>query len=294
MNTRQRQAPPSLRSVRVAYGRVFAPVWDYLAVAAAAVIRWFPFRFRARLRERLSRQHLLDYPDVPIRVVVTSIAEYSDRLRPARKEPETVDWIRRTLQAGAVFCDVGANIGGYALFAARWTRGAATVYAIEPSPSTFARLVENIRLNALETTVIPFPVAAGRVTEMAGFRYASDQPGSARHPGLGDPLTTAGDHAPVLVPVFRLDDLVRIFALRAPSHLKIDVDGYELDVLLGAEQMLRSDRLRGVLVEVDVSRGTAAEVRSLLTSHGFTVEHERRHDDTTICNWIFQRPVKPS
>ncbi len=57
------------------------------------------------------------------------------------------DLLRSRITADFVFIDVGANVGGYALFVAANAGPLARVLAIEPQPEIFERLIYNIRQN---------------------------------------------------------------------------------------------------------------------------------------------------
>jgi FkbM family methyltransferase len=62
-------------------------------------------------------------------------------------DPEERALIKARLRPGFQFIDVGANIGGYALFVAAEAGPDARILAVEPQPDIYARLIYNIRLN---------------------------------------------------------------------------------------------------------------------------------------------------
>jgi FkbM family methyltransferase len=66
-------------------------------------------------------------------------------------DPEERDMLARYVRDGFVFVDVGANVGGYALFVAALAGPKARVLAVEPQPELFERLVFNIRQNPFGT-----------------------------------------------------------------------------------------------------------------------------------------------
>ena len=66
-------------------------------------------------------------------------------------DPAERDFLRQRLGPEFVFIDIGANVGGYALFVAAEAGPDARVLAIEPQPEVFERLVFNIRQNAFAT-----------------------------------------------------------------------------------------------------------------------------------------------
>jgi hypothetical protein len=76
---------------------------------------------------------------------------------------------------------------------------------------------------------------------------------------------------------YRLDDLIEVFDLPLPTHIKVDVDGLEAAVIEGASRTVRNARLRSVLVEL--IEGTEAErrVRAQLEREGFRVEAIERY-----------------
>jgi FkbM family methyltransferase len=181
-----------------------------------------------------------------------------------------VDWLR-ALPAGARLFDIGANIGITALLAAERIDRSVDVVAVEPFPANYASLVKNISLNGFEDKIIAMPVGVGSKTEISQYNWASAEAGAALHsfgvmirPRTGQTIAAVSYHRCLC---YRLDDLVRIPGLGFPSHLKIDVDGSELDVLAGAESVLADPRCVGVQIE--------ANERHSLPGRLSTVGHER-------------------
>ncbi len=187
---------------------------------------------------------------VQVTIGVTSELERFRAATYATKEPETLDWLDVNLQESDVFLDIGANIGLYALYAAK-KRPDCQVYAFEPAFQNFSSLCRNIALNSL-TNVVPsnLPVSD---REAFDFFYVSDvEPGSALH-SFGEP-SSFQLHSPSVslrqgAFSISLDALVRKYGLPQPALIKIDVDGIEDRILRGAQTVLRSERLRSFLVE---------------------------------------------
>lgn len=196
---------------------------------------------------------LLDYPKANIRIVVHSQWEKMWRVRPHFKEPETVGWIDEYVGEGDVFYDVGANTGGYGLIAA--SRGA-KVYAFEPEAMNFSRLAQNINLNNEDCTqpdtkfdITPLPVALWDTRRIETMYMMQAEPGAASHKigKEGDEGNWAVSQAILSV---QMDDLA-MWDIPLPSHVKIDVDGYEGRVLAGATLALASPALRSVMIELN-------------------------------------------
>jgi FkbM family methyltransferase len=269
---------------------------DMLAAGAlGGVLGALPLRIRALTKDRLGSTGLLDYPKAAIRLVVDSEAELP-RLNSCRKEPETVAWIERFVRPGDIVFDIGANVGAYSLVVDRATGGACTVYAFEPSFSTFAQLSRNVALNGSSGRVLPVLVALSDVNGLVTFNYSSLDPGTARH-ALGESVDDQGrPFTPALTqPVlsYRMDDFVAQFSGKPPNHIKLDVDGIELKVLNGGPRTLADPALRTVLVEVELNRPELDAIERLLTEHGFTLHGKHPHGASpdSAANLIFTRGV---
>lgn len=154
-------------------------------------------------------------------------------------EFEEMGFVLHFLRADDLFVDVGANAGAYTILAggAIGARG----IAFEPAPSTYARLVENVRLNALEARVHCDNRAVGARPGRIAFTTDRDTTNRVlvaeeRYPSSAEVEVTTLDEA--------LDGA-------APSLLKIDVEGYEPAVLEGARETLRKPELRAAIVELN-------------------------------------------
>ncbi len=212
----------------------------------------------------------LDYPGAEI--VLDSRSKLArKRNNAARKEPFTVAWIE-SLPPGDVLYDIGANVGGYALIAARRPQGPLRVVAFEPGFANYATLCTNLMLNHAGADVLPLPVTLGDEPHLGEFRYSDVSAGAARH-GVDAPIDAAFAHG---VLVERLDDVAERFTLPPADHLKIDVDGAEVAVLRGAERVL--GRVSTVMVEL--SDAEAPDADALLAAAGLrrTQKHTKERE----------------
>ena len=178
--------------------------------------------------------------------IYTGTRRANMRVQAAAKEPWTYAWLKAALAPGEILYDVGANVGGYSLIALR--RGAGVV-AFEPHHENFRELCRNVSLNGLEARATLIPVAL------------SDRRGALRNPtfsgAAGETMTLEGSESgPVSIIADRLDDLRRDYDLPAPNHVKVDVDGFELKVLEGAQQTFASAELGTALIEIDLRAGS--------------------------------------
>ena len=181
------------------------------------------------------------------------------------KEPVTVDWLR-AMPPGAVFADVGANVGMYSVFAA--LARSAQVLAFEPESRNYAVLNENLRLNGLGGQVLAF--CAG-LSDRGGLErlYLSEASAGASCHSLGEEVGFDLKPRPAAfvqgVLAVRFDDL----DLPRPQYIKIDVDGFEHKVIRGMERTLRDRGVRSLLVELNPALSQHRDIRSYLETLGF-------------------------
>lgn len=169
-------------------------------------------------------------------------------------------FFKRFLRPGNSVIDVGANIGNTALAAAALVGDGGRVIAIEPHPKIYRYLRKNIELNNFKN-IVSFNIAMG---EKEGVAYISDRKRT------DDQNSLAGDKVGLPIDIKRLDDVSTDLA--GVDLLKIDVEGYEKYVLLGAEKILQ--RTECVYYESWESHFnkygySTADISELLMKHGF-------------------------
>lgn len=156
-------------------------------------------------------------------------------------EFEDMALVLHALRPGDVFVDAGANVGAYTVLAAG---GAGShVVAAEPVATTFARLLDNIRINNLTSLVEPHQVALGATVGVTEFSLTLD---TVNHIVTEAEASTQRQ----TIPISTLDTLL---GGRSPALMKIDVEGYETPVIAGAQHALHSPNLLGIIMEFNGS-----------------------------------------
>jgi FkbM family methyltransferase len=157
-------------------------------------------------------------------------------------------FVLHLLRPGDLFVDAGANIGSYTVLASAGA-GARSI-SVEPLPHTYQRLLDNVHLNRLEDLVTPHNVGLGAQEGELAFTSDLDSTNHVLMPG--EPYTSS-----LTVPVATLDGLT---SGKEPTCLKIDVEGYEEQVLAGGKGTLASPSLLAVVLELgDLARGYGSD-----------------------------------
>ncbi len=150
-------------------------------------------------------------------------------------EAGTISVLQKYLRKGDIFLDVGAHIGDISCVASRLVGDKGLIYAAEPNPKNYKILNKNVRLNKLKN-VYPFQVALGSVVSVAQL-YPRDKKDSGMASLVRDEKAIG---CGTRVAVTTIDTLIEEKHVGIPNFIKIDVEGYELDVLKGATKLLQS------------------------------------------------------
>ncbi|WP_287963479.1 FkbM family methyltransferase [Alcanivorax sp.] len=150
-------------------------------------------------------------------------------------------FLLHVLRPEDLFIDIGANVGSYTILAcsAVGARG----IAFEPVPSTYNRLLENMRLNHLDGQVKCLNEAVGNQKGIIAFTSDGDTTNHA--------LSTEEQCDNVVnVNVTSLDVALNG---ESPALMKIDVEGFETPVIEGAQETLKKQSLHSVIMELNGS-----------------------------------------
>ena len=211
-----------------------------LAFLAHYVGRSIPPRGLVEMRDG-TRIHLSGHPHDVITLFVIFVREDYGRFP----------------SAGTVV-DIGANVGAFALFAAR--QGAQKVIAYEPNSAAYACMQRNVTENGLSSIVRPRQLA---VTGAPGRRVRFPVRASVYNRIVEE--GEGGEHE-----VIETTSLAAVLASEAPEGidlLKLDCEGSEYDILLAPDAPL--ERVREIRMEYH--GGRSAELVKLFTERGFEV-----------------------
>lgn len=201
----------------------------------------------------------LDYPRADILLQATTSWEKKMRAGACAKEPWTVAWIE-SMAPGSCLWNVGANVGSYALLAAKLGHA---VVAIEPSYASYAALCNNILANCLEGRITPLCAGLCEGVGIVPLTYRSTEAGAASHAFASQsPQKSAGTMATLALSM----DMLAQIGLPKPTHILIDVDGAEPAVLAGGPVLLSE---YGPSIMIEVQHEAAESIGGILTSWGY-------------------------
>jgi FkbM family methyltransferase len=190
--------------------------------------------------------------------------------------------IRANLRPGGVFLDVGSHFGVWSVYAAGVVGEKGKVFAFEPSPA-FAILKENADLNS---PVQAFNIGLGAQDGEATFFDQGTVPTGSFVSEVTkinvwfQPTVPIGSNK---VKIRTLDTLVAELGVR-PDLIKVDVEGFEFEVLRGAENVLRN--MRPVLLieihppQLNLSGSSDQALIAYLENRGYAVEVIERNPNS--------------
>lgn len=138
------------------------------------------------------------------------------------------------------FMDIGANIGSYTVLAAG-VIGTETT-SVEPIPNTYQKLQRNIQVNNLENKAKALNIGLGSQKGVLQFTKSLD---TVNHVATED---TPKDQR-IDVEIEKLDNI----ALKVPTLIKIDVEGFETEVIEGGKNIFSSPKQKAIIIELNGS-----------------------------------------
>ena len=163
-----------------------------------------------------------------------------------------------------VFLDIGANIGSYMILASGHV-GSRSI-AFEPIPKTFKALQKNIHENGINGLVKAFNIGVGSKKGTLIFTESFD---TVNHVLLN---AESDSHVnKIEIPVITIDEILS--GNEVPALVKIDVEGFETEVLKGMESTLSNSILKAIIIELNGSGGRynfdERKIHEQLINYGF-------------------------
>ena len=207
------------------------------------------------------------------------------------KEPLTIEWLDKMAQK-SVFWDIGANVGIYSLYAAKKNL---SVVAFEPSYANYYALNRNINLNKCDQRIKAFCTALASDNHFGTFNmgdislggafytYSNEDLNSFYYPGMGSSKVVFRQGSLAM----QIDKAISEFNLEVPNYIKIDVDGIEKAIISGSLSLLKNEKLKEILIEVN-NNDDYEIIFNWMTISGFMLKAKEQCDGD-IYNYLFVR-----
>lgn len=156
-------------------------------------------------------------------------------------EKEAYNVLMKLIKGNATILDIGANKGWYSVIFAK-TANDGVVYAVEPTTSAFEELENNIKINNL-TNVVPCKIAFSNYSGKGCMTIPFE------HSALAYLESQGNDKNQNEISVMTIDDFVREKGISNVDLIKIDAEGSEYNIIIGAKELLSSHNAPAVFIE---------------------------------------------
>jgi FkbM family methyltransferase len=179
---------------------------------------------------------------------------------------------RALIHKGDTLVDVGANIGLWAMGAARCAGQEGRLHAFEPVPENFTRLIANLTLNGFDLNQVRCSQLSLSDHSGRTIFYAATNGNS----GMGALAERDGVNRPIETTLIALDNYCQEHSVSRVDFMKVDVEGAELMVLRGARSLLVSAEGPAIMFEASESQAasfgsSSSAVKALLAENGYDI-----------------------
>jgi FkbM family methyltransferase len=166
-------------------------------------------------------------------------------------DPVTAKWLRENLRAGGVVIDSGANIGQALIEFAR--HSSVRIFAFEPLPKCQQWIEESLALNQ-DVVASVVPLGLWKQPGQLEFQVAGTGDIHGAHATLRTDWYSEKEFARILIDLITLDEFAAAEGIESIRFWKLDVEGAELEALMGAETLLKEGKIQSLLVETNASK----------------------------------------
>jgi FkbM family methyltransferase len=161
-----------------------------------------------------------------------------------------VDWeefnlIKDVVKKNDVVFDIGSNIGFYTIWMSHFIGSSGRIHAFEPDKKSHERLSNNIDLNQLNTKVIANRVAIA--DEVKRVKFTEEQDGRNHIINNGKDCNVAHQ----ILSCTTIDKYVTDNTINKIKYMKIDIEGFEYQALLGASNTLKKKKIDILQLEIN-------------------------------------------
>jgi FkbM family methyltransferase len=189
-------------------------------------------------------------------------------------EPDMSNALTHLLKEGDVFLDIGANEGCFSIVASKLVGATGRVISIEPQ----SRLQEVIFRNIAENEAFNITVFQVAISDSVGMAEISLLP-DMNTGGSGLFQTTRYKTAKQIIPQTTLSQLLGLLKVEKIRLMKIDVEGFEYESILGSRDVFTSNLIENIALELHPAilarrQKSESEIVDFLLASGYTMNNE--------------------
>jgi len=187
-------------------------------------------------------------------------------------EPKVMDTFVKNIKEGDTVIDVGANIGEFSLSASKKVGPKGRVISIEPLNQAAIWLEKNFLVNGFSNYEILEKAAGSKTGIMTLYKTSPSSEMGILDPKVTEKkLISSGE-----IKVDTIDKIMSSRNIETVEMLKIDVEGFENEVLIGCKDSFKENKIKKIICEIHTSylerRGIDEKtIYSLLKENGFSI-----------------------
>lgn len=196
---------------------------------------------------------------------------------PQFSEPDEEEKFIKELElTGKTIYDIGGWEGVFSMFFSRKTGSSGKVFAFEPNPKNYNRILENAALNNFKNITV-FNLGLGKKKYRSKLIFDNEFTGMGNLENSFNSNSTVKKSLSIDVEVDSLDNIISGKKIPAPDFVKIDVEGLELDVLEGMKKIIKKKKpslfieIHGI--DVVAKSENIKQVFRFLDSFGYKILH---------------------
>jgi len=193
----------------------------------------------------------------------------------------------QNINEGDTVIDVGAHIGEYTLLGAKLVGTNGSIISVEPARDTIKSLKENIILNDFKNCLVIEKAVGEKVETKSLYKVSKeDVYGYLDQYVKNKKLTKQSE-----IDVTTIDEIVLSENLNLVNLLKIDVEGFEYEVLLGCNDTLKKNKIKKIIIEIHSeflkAKGMNEDlIYTFLKKHGFKIKKIQEIPNKQTSNFI--------
>jgi FkbM family methyltransferase len=182
---------------------------------------------------------------------------HADLIEEGMREPLASEAIKRYLKKGDTILEIGANIGYYVLLDSKYIGDEGKIFAVEPEEENFKYLQKNVKINGLKNVKLYNTAISGCENEIKINIYEEGNLNSAFE------IPNKKKKNTIKIGAISLENFIQK-EKASPDFIRMDIEGYESEVLLNSKKILESNTLKKMFIELHFGLTPPTEMKKLL------------------------------